>query len=186
MIEFFNKPVVKYGNFFCFYLDQEILLQKLQKLIDANVGKLDFQTNIQGQMTSWHHFKEEPLFKDLLNMLIPFYDRFKLEEWKEDTAMLSIRDAFASILKKDGFVEKHSHMGSCYSSALYFDDYADLHTDAGSFKTERGKVITLPGWCNHWVDPLKQDVKRYTLVWNWTPVNEKIYSRDEKDALELQ
>jgi len=182
MIEYFNKPVTKYGSFFCFYLDQEDVLKKFEELIDSNVGKLDYKTNIQGQMTTWHHFKNEPFFKDFLKILIPYYDRFKLHEWRKSTAMLSIKDAFAAILEKGGSVDEHTHMGASFSSALYFDDYADLQTDAGTFKTQRGKVITLPGWCSHWVEPIKEDVKRYCLVWNWTPVNEDILERDRLDA----
>jgi hypothetical protein len=186
MIEYYNKPVTKYGNFFCFYLDEENFLLELQKLIEDNVGKLDNQTNVKGQMTSWHFFRDLPIFLDFLNILVPYFDKFKIPAWDNCLPMFSVRDGFGNILKKNDCVDSHNHMGSVYSSCLYFDDYADLHTEAGTFKTQRGKVITLPGWCNHWVDPIKQDVKRYTLVWNWNPVNEEIVERDKKDALKLQ
>ena len=61
-------------------------------------------------------------------------------------------------MQKDEFVEEHTHMGSAFSSVLYF------------------------GWCCHWVNPIKEDVKRYTLVWNWNPTNDDIINRDKQDA----
>ena len=182
MIEYYCKQVVKEGNFFCFYIDNEGMLQQFEKLIDENVGKLDYATNVKGRMTSWHFFKKNILFKQLMNHIVPFYDKIKITEWVKFKPTVAVQDAWRTIMQKDEFVEEHTHMGSAFSSVLYFDNYADLQTEAGPFKTQRGKIITLPGWCCHWVNPIKEDVKRYTLVWNWNPTNDDIINRDEKDA----
>ena len=153
-------------------IENEELLQRLEKKIKSNTDQtLSYKTNVKGKMTHWDYFKRDEDFKELVSLYYKICGRYGLWQEKQDNNNIyhfTVLNAWGNILIKNDKVIRHHHLGTDYSSVLYFDNKAPLCTDAGKIETTRGLIITIPTYLFHWVEKIDKDVERYTLAWNWT------------------
>jgi len=167
---YFKLEVKKFwdkGIFTEFLCEDEALLKRLENKIDQKVGPLNNKTNVRGKMTDWKCFIKDEDFKNFVQIFIRHMHNASFDIVNNVPPLeIIIKDAWGSILNKGDEVWQHIHNDQ-YASVLYFDDYAPLQTSAGQFDTKRGLLITIPGKCPHWVDEIKEDFSRKTLVFNW-------------------
>ena len=143
-------------------------MEYFKKQIDENVGPQDHKTNVKGKMTEYNFFLTDSIFMNFVEkeFFIPEIHKYQqVFPIPNLTRKINIIDAWGSKLEKTNEVLSHNHRGVQWSSVLYFCDSAPLETEVGSFATSKGKIITLPGWVQHWVKPVM--IERYNLVWNW-------------------
>jgi hypothetical protein len=172
------------GSIYKVLIEDEELLKNLESKIRSSIDdNVSYKTNVKGSMTGWKTFLQDKDFKKLLFIYFDMCSIDKIMEQykskKDGLFHLNVVAAWGNILKKEDKVIRHKHLGVSWSSVLYFDDYANLKTDAGNIETKRGLVVTLPSYLNHWVEPIQKDVERCSLVWNWSFIpdwikNEKI------------
>ena len=142
-------------------------MEYFKKQIDENVGPMNNKTNVKGGMTEYDFFLKDSTFMNFFDkeFFVPeiqkYQQAFTLPNLQ---GIANIRDAWGNKLEKTNEVVSHDHRCQ-WSSILYFCDSAPLKTEAGEFETFKGKIITLNGWVQHWVEPV--DKERYSLVWNW-------------------
>jgi len=153
-------------------ITNESLLKRLETKIKNGVGALDYQTNVNAQMTPWDFFKSDEDFQTLLSNYFFICGKggiyAKDYDGKTGHYRILVQNAWGNLMKKGDFVFNHHHLGSEFSSVLYFDSHASLDTDVGEFPTKRGLIITLPSYCYHSVKTITKDIQRYTLPWNWS------------------
>ena len=172
------------GSIYKVLIEDEKLLKNLESKIKSSIdNNVSYKTNVKGSMTGWKTFLKD---KDFDKLLAIYLDRCSIDEIMEQHKSkkdgffnFRVIEAWGNILKKQDKVIRHKHLGVSWSSVLYFDDYANLKTDAGDIETKRGLVVTLPSYLDHWVEPIQEDVERCSLVWNWSFIpdwvqNEKI------------
>ena len=163
---------------------EEELLKALEKKIITGIEKQpdknnNYLTNVQGKMTAFNFFNSDPDFKLFLESMFFRWSQDSLfyENMNKKTRMYkcNIVNSWGSILTKKDFVRRHDHLGTDFASVLYFGD-SQLNIDsdnkqanyARQFTAQRGMIITIPSYVQHWVDPVKGSGKRVTLAWNWS------------------
>ena len=166
-------------------INDEPLLRALEKKIRANIDpKLSYQTNVRAGMTHWDHFKTDEDFKKLLlhyfNLCGDAGLYADVLDKKERKYHFLVQNCWGTVMKKGDFVFNHHHLGTDYSTVLYFDSHAPLCTDVGLLPTKRGLIISLPSYCFHSVKKITKDINRCTLAWNWSFTK----GWDEKDPNE--
>ena len=155
------------GLFLQIKIEDDLLLNALENKILSALLTNSYKTNVIGKMTSYEYFVQDNDFKKLLSLFYAEAIKDNLfSNFPIDKGLINIKEAWGNILEKNEYVKKHIHYNQI-TSCLYFDDNSDLHTKEESFKTFRGLILSIPGCCPHWVEPVK-DKKRISLIWNWS------------------
>jgi len=148
-------------------------MEYFKQHIDKKLGPMSHRTNVKGGMTDYGAFLKDSTFSDFIGeFFIPEINKYQQLFPPEQNigGKMNLREAWGNKLEKGHQVVQHIHP-SQWSSILYFCDSSPLETEAGAFKTSKGKIITISGWLPHWVRPV--DKERYSLVWNWNLIMEK-------------
>ena len=180
-------PTKRDATIFHLKCTNDKVMEYFKQKIDENTGPEDYKTNVQGKMTEYAFFLKDPTFINFMNKkFMKEMQKFSqiFPTAKSLVGETRIVDAWGNKLEKGGEVIPHEHTLSNWSTVLYFCDSAPLETEIGTFKTFKGKIITIPGWLRHWVSPVNCK-ERYNLVWNWnySLVTKKELSKTETESM---
>jgi hypothetical protein len=163
-------PVKRDAYVLQFEYSNDETMKYFKQQIDKKIGPMSHKTNVKGEMTNFDAFLKDSVFLNFIEsfFLPKIYQYQKLFPQNSTFAeekKIKVIDAWGNKLEKGNQVIHHNHYPAQWSSTLYFCDSAPLVTEAGEFKTCKGKIITISGWILHGVEPV--DKERYCLVWNW-------------------
>jgi hypothetical protein len=164
-------PCTKLTTVHQFTYTDNIALSYFENKIHNNTGINDGKTNVKGKMTDWFLFSKDPEFNSFIqNVFFPNTAKHVNVLIPIDSSGIIIKEAWGNILDTGNFVERHNHVDTEYTTVIYFDSIAPLHTEIGVFDTYRGMVLTLESFIDHWVEPVPS--KRTSLIFNWSPKGE--------------
>lgn len=161
-LEQIKIPVLKY-----YYEDNELISYLENKIISNIKKEFNNITNVPN-MTNWKFFLEDENFKKFINNqfyhIVNAYITFFGHGPKG--FILNLNDAWGNILKKGEEVKPHDHLGTAWTTVMYFNKGTPLYTTFGKFEIKRGLILTMPGFVHHWVPKIEEE-ERLSLVWNW-------------------
>jgi hypothetical protein len=159
------KPLMQEVRIIECVINNPQLIDNLIKEVDEYVGRLDYLTNVQGQMTDWKDLNRSNDIKQFFNYLKPIWEKFY-----PDISKYTIGDVWGNKLKKNDFVKIHSHKPYELSGIIYLSENGQgTHFPEIDLivKEKKGKCVLFPSNLNHFVPKFESDNFRYTIAFNF-------------------
>ena len=148
----------------------DILINLINQIKNNINPNLENYTHIKGNMTDWNYFLDKPEFKNFISYLInkhqtthPFVFQYFLQK-------MTIENCWGSEIKKGDSLNYHMH--HTLHGILYLSEGCDLILPELniSITPKPGDYYIFPPEILHGFEPYKDDLNRYSLVFN---INEK-------------
>lgn len=164
MFDLHIKPLVRDSYVLEGRIEDKELLTNLKKDIDKGIKKENnnYQTNVQGKMTSFKYFNNNKNFEKFIRYVEPCFKKVSRHD-------LQIHDSWGNILEADDYVRPHDHVASLLSGILYLSNGEGTHFhDFNKYITaEEGKFVLFDPIITHEVKPSKLRQKRYSIAFNF-------------------
>ena len=123
-------------------------------------------TNVKGGMTDWNYFIDKPNFVNFITYLINKHQADHPDVFHHFLERRTIQNAWGNEIKKGDSLNPHHHC--CWHGILYLTKGCDLILPELNIKItpEPGDYYLFPPYILHGFDPVKEDEKRYSLIFN--------------------
>jgi hypothetical protein len=153
-------------------IDSEYFIQQIENKISEK--NLNYRTNVEGKMTTWNAFVNDPNFVKVL--------KFGLDALSKhiNYEHVYLADAWGIKIDKNDYTKLHDHASSMYSGILYLNDVDQKlnFPELGMSVTPRkGTFVSFSAWLKHKADPNQGETK-YAIPFNLNPVVHNSFKPD--------
>tara|TARA_R100001015_G_C4586932_1_gene142775 strand:- start:36 stop:572 length:537 start_codon:yes stop_codon:yes gene_type:complete len=153
-------------------VDSDYFIQEIEKkLAEKN---LSYRTNVEGKMTTWNAFVDNPNFIQVLKCgLDALTNHIEYEH-------VYLSNAWGIRIDKNDYTKLHDHASSMYSGILYLNDvnqklvFPELNM---SITPRKGTFVSFSAWLKHKADPNQGETK-YAIPFNLNPAQHKSFKPD--------
>jgi len=144
-------------------------------------SSMNSYTNVKGGMTSWNHFVNDSDFVNFITFLINKYQVTHPNIFKHFLERKDIQNAWGNEIKKGDRLEYHMH--PCVHGILYLTEGCDLILPELNLKIspKPGDYYIFPPQIMHGFDTYKEEIKRYSLIFNIIEKNAFDYDKKIED-----
>ena len=146
------------------FIEDVSIIEDLKRKIDKKIGPLSYKTNVRGEMSNWQDFLSEDSFRNVMRQ----NENLWTSEYEEIGSYILV-EAWGNKLKKNDFIEEHSHEPSVLSGIIYLTNngpgtyFPEInHT----ITEEIGKTVLFESRLKHSVSKFTIDEFRYTISFN--------------------
>jgi len=114
-------------------IEADYFIKSIDKGVEKENNK-SYQTNINGKMTSWNYFVQDPIFYNTMIPVLNLIDTLPVKK-------LTLTEAWGFITKYGENTNYHDHASSFLSVAIYLNE----HSQCLKFKSIDEEVKCFPG-----------------------------------------
>jgi len=150
-------------------INVKYFINKINKEVLKDNAK-SFTTNVQGKMTYWDSFVNDPEFQKLF---------FKFRDYVDSNNIFGdryykLKDCWGYVLNKKGYTKFHDHLPNVWSGAIYLNDHSQvLHFPeiGASVKPKKGRFVLFSSFLKHGCRTNETNKLKYGLSFNCEDYN---------------
>jgi hypothetical protein len=169
-MKYFEKPVSRLARIYESSYGNHTVIKNLIKEIDKGVGKLNYETNVKAQMTTFEYFMNNKYFLKFIKDISPEFENYITNKLQ---IALKLKNAWGIKMngKQDHVIEhNHDHSTNSISGILYLTGHGPgTHFPElnHSVKENTGKFVLFNSFLMHSVQKSHLKKNRYTISFNF-------------------